>query len=425
MNIKINNGSQIGGAVTKITDENNSIIIDFGEALPGYDATPDWDSVKENVKGVLFTHNHGDHFAKFSSIPLEMPLYMSKVMRETELITLKKLIYLCNKKIGGYTSKDKRKFQKAKKRLESNVILFKENKAFQIGDFVITPYSVDHSVYDAYMFLVQSQGEVLLHTGDFRTHGWRGKKFFRLVKRKVLKKAGHIDYLITEGTNITRDVSVFSEYDLSKKVDSLFDKHKKVFLLAGGTNMDTLATYINSANRHKMVTICNSRVKEILDLFSRTAGKYSDCYKFKKVYLFTPEKILPKVNITQEEYMRQKGFLAITGYRKYNLDFIEKFKDDKEKPVIVYAMWKGYIEEPENPAYNKEMADFLNKCRDLGFEVLTDGYHTPGHASREAIEQLIYTTKPQKFIYPIHTDSQKSFESLNIPEKLRDRIVWF
>ena len=424
MKIEINNGSQIGGAVTKITGENGSIIIDFGEALPGYDATPEWDSVKENVKGVLFTHNHGDHFAKFSSIPTEIPLYMSKVMGKTELITLEKLIALCNKKMGGYTEKDKKKFQKAEKRLENNVILFKENKEFQIGDFVITPYSVDHSVYDAYMFLVQSHGETLLHTGDFRTNGWRGKSFSPLLKT-IVKKAGHIDYLITEGTNITRNVPVFTEYDLSINVDRLFDKHKKVFLLAGGTNMDTLATYINSANRHKMVTVCNSRVKAILELFGKTAGEYSKCYKFEKVFPFMPEEILPKVNITQEEYMHQKGFLAITGYRDYNLEFIEKFKYDKEKPVIVYAMWKGYIEDPKNPAYNKEMADFLDRCEALGFKVLKDGYHTSGHASREAIEQLINITNPQKAIYPIHTDSPQAFESLNIPQELKGRIVWF
>lgn len=408
MQININNSNQIGGAVTKITSGNHSIIIDFGEALPGYEATPEWDAVKDNVKAVFFTHNHGDHFAKFSSIPKDIPLYMSYVMRETQLINLNARIDLKEKK-----GEDTLNERLAKSRLENNVVLFKENEEVKIGDFTITPYSVDHSVYDAYMFLIQADEENLLHTGDFRTHGYRGNKFFKLLRTIVMDKAKHIDYLITEGTNITRNVPIFSEFHLQKKVDTLFDEHKKVFLLTAGTNLDTMATYCNSAYRHGHFTACNSRVYKIIELFKETAGVYSKAYKLKRVGHLT----------SMKKRMHSEGFLGIINSKSYSLDLVKEYVNDDEKPIVVYAMWKGYIESG-NLAYNEEMAGFLDSCKALGIEVLIDGYHTSGHASIGAIEKLINTVKPTKAIYPIHTDSKKAFENLNIPQDLKDRIVY-
>ena len=49
-----------------------------------------------------------------------------------------------------------------------------------VPGFTVEPYSVDHSAYDAYMFLVEAADpaygngkRVILHTGDFRGHGSR------------------------------------------------------------------------------------------------------------------------------------------------------------------------------------------------------------------------------------------------------------
>lgn len=44
-------------------------------------------------------------------------------------------------------------------------------KAFQIGDFTITPYLVDHSAFDAYAFLIEAEGKRLFYSGDFRASG--------------------------------------------------------------------------------------------------------------------------------------------------------------------------------------------------------------------------------------------------------------
>ena len=44
-------------------------------------------------------------------------------------------------------------------------------KPVDIGPFHITPYLVDHSAFDAYALLVESDGRRVFYSGDFRAHG--------------------------------------------------------------------------------------------------------------------------------------------------------------------------------------------------------------------------------------------------------------
>ena len=86
--------------------------------------------------------------------------------------------------------------------LNSNRIKeIQENKVISdIEGLAVTPYSVDHSAYDAYMYLIEADGKVILHTGDFRGHGYRGAKMIEVIQNHVHKNGRKVDYLITEGT---------------------------------------------------------------------------------------------------------------------------------------------------------------------------------------------------------------------------------
>ena len=86
------------------------------------------------------------------------------------------------------------------------VELVERNRTFEapqtivIGDIAITPLFVDHSAYDAHMFLIEADGKRVLHTGDFRNHGFRGKGLLPTLRKYV----GKVDALICEGTTLNR-----------------------------------------------------------------------------------------------------------------------------------------------------------------------------------------------------------------------------
>ena len=81
-----------------------------------------------------------------------------------------------------------------------------------VGDIRVTPYYVSHSAADAYMFVIECDGKKILHTGDFRDHGYLGKYLKGVLRKYVVEK--HIDVLITEGTMLARnDERMMSEED--------------------------------------------------------------------------------------------------------------------------------------------------------------------------------------------------------------------
>ena len=49
----------------------------------------------------------------------------------------------------------------------------------------VTPYIVDHSAYEAWMLLVETPDKVILHTGDYRGHGYIGKNGKTMLKNFI------------------------------------------------------------------------------------------------------------------------------------------------------------------------------------------------------------------------------------------------
>jgi len=52
-----------------------------------------------------------------------------------------------------------------------------------VDPYRITPFLVDHSAYDAYGLLVESDGKRLFYSGDLRAHGRKATLFELLVAK--------------------------------------------------------------------------------------------------------------------------------------------------------------------------------------------------------------------------------------------------
>ena len=292
-----------------------------------------------------------------------------------------------------------------------------------MGNIEVIPFSVDHSAYDAYMFLIKTPEEHILHTGDFREHGYRGSKMIEVIRKYVLPKAqNRIDTLIIEGTMMERqNEKVRTEAELQEEAFTLFQTNKYVFLVCSSTNLDTLASFHKAALRNDMYTYCYSKyLLGQLETFTQTAGEHSDLYKFDKTYLVELDKEFHhkywKEPKTQEKIMREKGFLCVIKPEERYAEWIERFAD--VKPLVIYALWDGYLDTSKD-AYNEEWAAFFKPYQDKKqFLEL----HTSGHATPDTIAKLIETVKPQKRIYPMHTGKAEEFKKLKIKEEYKERM---
>lgn len=424
--IQIRQGNQIGGCVTIITyiaeGKNIRIMIDYGMSLPGAEKKEDYqhDWERDPVDAVLFTHYHGDHAGRFLEIPTQTRLYLGGASRQVMINIYQALT----------RARDQRTASSARKALavlkdDARIVEVKRDTPMDIGPVTVTGYEVDHSAYDAYMYLIETPDKTILHTGDFRGHGYRGKALLPMTNWYIRRNGRRdVDILITEGTMLNRcSEKMKTEAELQAEAQKYFREHNYAFLICSSTNLDSLASFYQAACRNGMYLYTyHEYVCQQLRTFTELAGAKTDLYRFEKVYALRPDqefrhKAWEKTR-KQKDLMREHGFLALIKPEEFCEKFINEFLDIK--PVIVYSMWDGYLD-PENAAYIPKWDAFLKRQQAKGVEVKR--LHTSGHATAEQLAQLIRAVNPKEAIYPIHTERAEGFGELDIPQELKDRLV--
>ena len=417
--INVYQGNQIGGCITVISTDRTKIVIDFGESLPGANEESDieFDWEREKVDAVFFTHYHGDHIGRFMEIPDSVDLYMGEVTYKV-MLNIRRAI------------KDEAAVAKLTERLENGSITFVE-RAVPIcinDDIVVTGYEVDHSAYDAFMYLVEADGTNILHTGDFRDHGHRGHTFKKgkdhntmldVIKYYVHKNGRPVDILITEGTMMGEraDEERFSEKDLRAWAKEYFKEHRHIFLKVSSTNVDTLASFYQAAKANGMTMYANSYILKQFRVY-RAAGRKRGT----SMYDFREAKQIPFISDREDadntetyrilDEMRRNGFVAIVS----EYDHYERVMDELSdvNPEMIYSMWGGYIDSKRD-AYNEKLAEFCKKHH--AFQK-----HTSGHAYPEFIAQVITAVNPTQMIWPIHTENAEGFMRLDISDELKRKV---
>jgi ribonuclease J len=285
---------------------------------------------------------------------------------------------------------------------------FKERERIKIKEgFSVTPYFVSHSAFDAYMFLIECEGKKILHTGDFRRHGYLGKGLFPTLEKYI----GHVDLLITEGTMLGRkQEQVVTEKQIQLNTIRALCEHKYVFALCSSTDIDRLASFHAACKATGKVFLVDGYQRGVLDVFSEYSGKKSPLYNFNHIFELSGHKAyrIPKI----KDYLRDKGFLMPVRMNSLWLleDMLQVFND--EAPWLIYSMWSGYAEKGgkntiENVLSIRKL--FENRILD-GVE---DGFHTSGHADVETLYEVCKAVRPSIGVIPIHKDTGMQYVSDN------------
>ena len=410
MQITIHRASQIGGQITCISTDQASIIIDLGHNLPNHAEDDDaYDNdraiaeITKDCSAILYTHYHGDHIGLFHHVPNNIPQYIGEVAKQVVCRKYKQLSFLRE-------LSQQQKYRHALT-VASGMHTFHENQKLRFGDIVVTPYFVSHSAYDAYMFLIEAEGKRILHTGDFRGHGYLSKGLILTIQKYI----GQVDVLIIEGTMLARkDETILTESVLSQKAAELIKEHKYVFVHCSSTDMERLASFKNATRSMfpKRPLLADDYQKDILALFSETAGKKSPCFDFGKIYTYSEKN--PKL----KAWMQEKGFtMFIRASASFNrlLDLILPMLPVEGKPLLIYSMWDGYInrDDTRNEDYvylQKRFAEVVQ-------------LHTSGHATADTLRRVCELTNPRLAILPIHRDKGTDLSSIGIPSQLQERSV--
>ena len=397
MNIIIHRGiNQIGGCITEIATDNTKIIIDLGSNLPGCQGEEftkqDIERITAGADAVYYTHFHGDHVGLSGYVHDNVEQFIGKGAQEVNICKYSVLAKHDSKYEHDLT-------------VAQNMKIYEAAQRYDIGgkgEIFVTPYFVDHSAFDSYMFLIEADHKRILHTGDFRGHGYLSKGLEQVLDLK----AKNIDVLITEGTMLGRlDEKVMHESMIKAGAKALLKEDQRphfLFALCSSTDMDRLASFHAACKETGAKFLCDSYQKSVLDIFTKYAAPYS------KLFDFDDETTLVLGNNCDfERDLRSNGFIMPVRASS-QLDFVKKMMHYFPEAELVYSMWKGYYEGTEEQK-NQNVIDFVNLFHGR-FHYL----HTSGHADVETLEKVCRITNPSIGVIPIHRDKNTRFEDLSI-----------
>ena len=413
MKITIHRGlNQIGGCITEIQSlSGTKILIDLGHNLPDsggvsedkYESLENLDLLLDDCSAVFYTHYHGDHLGFAAEI------HECGVAQYMGPLAIKIMIHLNDRMTYA---------EQLKNRAKANLKALNEFKTFTIGrktiigDIAITPYGVSHSAPDSYMILIECDGKKVLHTGDFRDHGYLGKGLYTMLKKHIIPQG--IDVLITEGTNVgQRSKSVLSEQEISSQFRQIMRKYKNVFILSSSADADRLWSIYRAHNKSRQPFLCDAYQKKMLDIIRDGYDSDKPLYRFVTKKIFDIKK--PLTNSKLVEWMHDKGFTMLIR----RSDTFQRYLDQvlpccaPDETCIVYSMFNGYID-PDHKAFNQNLYDFVNQFPNTIF------CHTSGHASKECIEKVCSLINPTTAIIPIHKEN--SFDCLELPNDIKDKV---
>lgn len=396
MNITIHRGAnQIGGCITEISTENCKILIDFGCNLPGNPTEELTERQISEIIGetdaVFYTHYHGDHIGLHHLIPSNIKQYIGTGAKEIMLCKYDTL-----NQFGCYN--------KQIKTIQNMQPYYAQHRidVSDKGEIFVTPYFVSHSAFDAYMFKIECEGKKILHTGDFRKHGYLGKGLFPTLEKYI----GEIDILITEGTMLGRiQECVVSENEIQQNISQILKEHKYVFALCSSTDIDRLASFHTACKDTGRVFLVDEYQKKILDVFSKYAGKESPLFNFKAFKLIN----FKTQNVRQK--LISEGFLMPIRINSYHLvkKMLSIYND--EKSWLIYSMWGGYAEDNKNYTI-ESVRNIKNLFGTHVFNGTKDGVHTSGHADVLTLRDVCLSVNPRIGVIPIHKDKNTKFETL-------------
>jgi ribonuclease J len=421
MRFKIHRGTkEIGGSCVEVWTDASRIVIDMGMPLANPDMTPfdsraadslstgelrdkgilpDIPSLYQDDSGtsLLISHAHQDHYGLVKHVNPSCQLWLGEATHRLIEIT------------GTFTGQERA--------LPSRKINhIRHNQPFDVGDMTVTPYLMDHAAFDAYAFLIESDGGSLLYSGDFRTHG-RKSRLFDWFCAHAPKNA---DYLLLEGSSIGRTEDPFpTESELEDEFTDVFKRAKGINLVyVSGQNIDRLVTIYRACKKCSKIFLIDFYTANVLKVLHKANGNipFPTRESFTDIKVWYPKFLVQrmmdaahegkidlvtghKLGRDELDDMADKLVMLVRPSAQYDL---QRFLHKYDGGCFIYSMWDGYKKDEKTKQFLEFIAEKGMPVRDI---------HTSGHADIPGLKRMAEAVQP-KHIVPIHTFEAKRYAEI-------------
>lgn len=413
MTITIHRGSQeIGGLCIELGNSwGERILLDAGRPLEEHPDGPEFDQnrlgkalspINEHgtLLGVVYSHGHQDHLGFDCIVPLDIPRWLGQ-----DTLALFRLRH-----DAGF-------LQDRNGMVAPNWDVYKtyeSEKHFEIGQFRITPWLMDHSAMDAYALEVVSDGQRVIFTGDFRAHGRKANVLDHFMEHVDAEP----DVLLSEGTNMPHENASPPETEqaIEERLVQLCNTTLgHVFVQCSAENIDRIVGLYRVCKRTERTLVVDLYTALVLQAI--TAEHENIPYPGKtswanlKVWYPQPltkrlvDKLGEKSTVFHFKHvqLKRKDFAGsgkvVMLVRPTMQKELEKWLPEAGEHAFVFSLWHGYLKDPKTASFAEFMAQKGAALHRI---------HTSGHADPATIQILVNTLKPRVLI-PVHTMSPHTF----------------
>lgn len=403
----------------------------------------------DHVDGVLLSHAHVDHTGSVSFLRPDIPLYttaltalISKAIQDSAPTDLEReLVYAvpreCRDGVLRTVAKaplEQRPLRVLEGQLSQKGELFWHNSPQSTRSMDVTPvqaagdtigagnrlawYPVDHSIYGAAAFAVETSSGWVAYTGDLRLHGRRGEQTKQAVAAMASLEPA---ILLCEGTR-GADTNPATEQRVQTTAAEIVENSRDKLVIAdfGPRNVERLLIFHEIARE-------TGRQLAVLN---------KDAYLLEAMHFAAPDEV-PDFGAVPGFALYQKARARVSGWEKKLLErhgsrlvHVDDIRRNPGAFILCFSFWDinelaslapipaVYIYS-SSEAFDEEMQMDQRRLRNwlehfdveihgLG-ESLDGPLHASGHASGMELVKIIRQINPQMLV-PIHTEDPTFFK---------------
>jgi ribonuclease J len=305
-------------------------------------------------------------------------------------------------------------------------------KVEAIEGLPIKAFPVDHSIFGATAFAVQTSQGWVVYTGDLRLHGKQGS-----LTRAFAQAAKALNpvALICEGTQVDAEVAIDEATVQARVLDVVRACNTLVIADFGPRNLERLLTFRDIAKDCGRKLVVTSKDIYLLEAASLATNLVAAPLQDETILLYKEPKRLEKWE--EQVYTRYESRCVEPGELKKNgRDYILCFSfwdinelieiDPEPGGLYIYSSSEAFDEEQKF-----DIIRLRNWLKLFGMQPIgvpdaqtgkpleaEKGFHASGHITGPDLLELVETINPQ-FVIPVHTENHEFFRRNIKPQKLR------
>ncbi|MFN2427316.1 MAG: ribonuclease J [Candidatus Binatia bacterium] len=361
---------------------NDAIAIDCGVMFPdaqlmGIDLViPDITYLRElgdRFKGFVLTHGHEDHLGALPYVwgEFDVPVFATRFTEG-----------LLRERLGDHP-------RLSKKRIE----MFGDGDRFQLGGFDIEGIPVTHSIVDAVALAMRTEGEIVIHSGDFKIDETPiDGRAFATERFRALGDEG-VKLLLSDSTNVETEGSTGSERLVRGMLEPMFAATKgRLFVATFASHIHRVAAIMALAHQFgRKVVILGRRMESNTALANQTG------------HLGFPGDLLVDAREAQRMKPSEVCYL-LTGSQGEPRSALSRIAFGNMQGVVPGVGDAVIFSSKVIPGNERPIGAVIDQLYRMGCEVYYPKFaraHVSGHACKEELRTMLELVRPEYFV-PVH-----------------------